>query len=197
MCYNLIAMRIWRNWQTHWTQNPAVAIPCGFDSHYPQRINIIRTCFPWEKGSDLLFILNGLKIRISKTGLSNVLNPSREAQERRNKRKSTVKGGESYFWTIPRLVLFIRFYFLVLLIYAVSSIPQTPVALPRCRNRQECQAKCISLWLQFCIAECLFYLSVSFFLPNNAPFPMLFKSTVIQIYTIERPRAVFPKGWKF
>ncbi len=27
--------RIWRNWQTHKTQNLAVVTSCGFKSHYP------------------------------------------------------------------------------------------------------------------------------------------------------------------
>ena len=27
-------MPVWRNWQTHGTQNPAVAIPCRFDPDY-------------------------------------------------------------------------------------------------------------------------------------------------------------------
>ena len=29
-------MRMWRNWQTHETQNLAVATSCGFKSHHPQ-----------------------------------------------------------------------------------------------------------------------------------------------------------------
>ena len=27
-------MQVWWNWQTRWTQNPVVVIPCGFDSHH-------------------------------------------------------------------------------------------------------------------------------------------------------------------
>ena len=26
--------QMWWNWQTRWTQNPVVVIPCGFDSHH-------------------------------------------------------------------------------------------------------------------------------------------------------------------
>ena len=27
-------LQVWWNWQTRWTQNPVVVIPCGFDSHH-------------------------------------------------------------------------------------------------------------------------------------------------------------------
>ena len=33
------------NWQTRWTQNPLVAIPCGFDPRHRHQTNIIRTFF--------------------------------------------------------------------------------------------------------------------------------------------------------
>lgn len=31
LCYNTSELPLWWNWQTHGTQNPAVAIPCRFD----------------------------------------------------------------------------------------------------------------------------------------------------------------------
>ena len=31
-------MPVWWNWQTRRTQNPVVAIPCGFDPHYRHQI---------------------------------------------------------------------------------------------------------------------------------------------------------------
>jgi hypothetical protein len=30
--HNAVCAQEWRNWQTHWTQNPAGSPPCGFDS---------------------------------------------------------------------------------------------------------------------------------------------------------------------
>ena len=35
-------MPLWWNWQTRWTQNPVVVIPCGFNSHHQHqtRFNI-------------------------------------------------------------------------------------------------------------------------------------------------------------
>ena len=36
---------VWWNWQTRGTQNPVVAIPCGFDPHHRhQRIRQVETC---------------------------------------------------------------------------------------------------------------------------------------------------------
>ena len=29
-----IELLVWWNWQTRWTQNPVVVIPCGFNSHH-------------------------------------------------------------------------------------------------------------------------------------------------------------------
>ncbi len=44
-------MRMWRNWQTHETQNLAVVTSCGFKSHHPQEDEksrygaLLRACF--------------------------------------------------------------------------------------------------------------------------------------------------------
>ncbi len=34
-----VVLRMWRNWQTHKTQNLAVATSCGFKSRHPHKIN--------------------------------------------------------------------------------------------------------------------------------------------------------------
>ena len=40
-------MRMWRNWQTRWTQNPVMVTQCGFDSHHPHQ--------KWFEYSNLFF----------------------------------------------------------------------------------------------------------------------------------------------
>lgn len=35
---NMLNMPKWWNWQTRRTQNPVVAIPCGFKSHFRHQI---------------------------------------------------------------------------------------------------------------------------------------------------------------
>lgn len=37
--------RLWRNWQTHQTQNLAVVISCGFESHQPHWRNLEKSRF--------------------------------------------------------------------------------------------------------------------------------------------------------
>lgn len=38
-------LRLWRNWQTHQTQNLAVVISCGFESHQPHWRNLEKSRF--------------------------------------------------------------------------------------------------------------------------------------------------------
>ena len=62
-----------------WANNP-----CGFDPRRRHQSNIIRTEFSMrETGSDYLFILRSLRIRISETAWSSARAPSRECRKRR------------------------------------------------------------------------------------------------------------------
>ena len=39
-------MLLWRNWQTQWTQNPSVAIPCRFKSGQQHQLFTFLFCYP-------------------------------------------------------------------------------------------------------------------------------------------------------
>ena len=52
---------VWWNWQTCWTQNPVVAIPCGFDPRHRHQTVQIRTLCLLAKRSDL-FIFSHILI---------------------------------------------------------------------------------------------------------------------------------------
>ena len=49
LLYNIVRhyVPVWWNWQTRRTQNPVVAIPCGFDPHYRHHVRM--DCAPFKK----------------------------------------------------------------------------------------------------------------------------------------------------